>query len=84
MSNGLLLTFRAVFDIGHNMITAAELKAARKAIGETQEQFAARFGISRTTYVNWENLGTPDNGPGPELIRRVLAEVGQYPTEAAE
>jgi transcriptional regulator with XRE-family HTH domain len=67
------------------MITADDLKAARKAMGETHEAFSRRFGVDRSTYSGWEKGGPPKEGTAPLLIERVLAELGQLPTtEAAE
>ena len=67
------------------MITATDLKRARTRRGETQEQFAAHFGVKRTTIVNWESKGPPTTGIAPSAIARVLAELrDKTPQEAAE
>jgi len=66
------------------MITATDLKRARTRRGETQEQFAAHFGVKRTTILNWETKGPPPSGPALPLIERVLAELSQKASEAAE
>jgi DNA-binding transcriptional regulator YiaG len=67
------------------MITATDLKRARTRRGETQEQFAAHFGVGRTTILNWETKGPPESGPALPLIERVLAELrDKAPQEAAE
>ncbi len=67
------------------MITATDLKRTRTRRGETQEQFAAHFGVKRTTILNWETRGPPASGPAKPLIERVLAELcDKSPHEAAE
>jgi transcriptional regulator with XRE-family HTH domain len=65
-------------------ITAADLKRARKRANETQAQFAARFGVDRSTYTGWEGKKFPSEGTAPLLIERVLAELSQKASEAAE
>jgi DNA-binding transcriptional regulator YiaG len=67
------------------MITATDLRRFRVRCGETQAQFAKRFGVSRTTLLNWETRGPPASGPALPLIERVLAELLQIEAkEAAE
>lgn len=66
------------------MITANDLQYARKAAGETQEQFSQRFGVIRTTYTRWEKDGPPTAGTAYALIERVLAELAVARSEAAE
>jgi DNA-binding XRE family transcriptional regulator len=66
------------------MITATDLRCARKAIRETQEQFSQRFGVIRTTYTRWEKEGPPSAGTAYALIERVLAELAVASSEAAE
>jgi transcriptional regulator with XRE-family HTH domain len=52
-----------------------KIRAARKRLGETQEQFAKRFGVDRATISRWEASGIPHKGPGRALMVRVLAEL---------
>ena len=66
------------------MITAGHLKTARKSVSETQEAFARRFGVDRSTLAGWEKDGPPKEGTAPVLIERILAELGQLPTEQTE
>jgi DNA-binding XRE family transcriptional regulator len=67
------------------MITATDLKRARTRRGETQEQFAAHFGVGRTTILNWETKGPPATGTAPHFIAQVLAKLrDKAPQEAAE
>lgn len=61
--------------------TTALLKRARLRVDETQEEFACRFGIDRSTYAGWENYGPPQQGTAAVLIERVLAELA---VQAAE
>ena len=57
----------------------------RKRVNETQAQFAARFGVDRSTYTGWEGNKFPTEGTAPLLIARILAELcDKSPQEAAE
>ena len=42
-----------------------DVKALRTEIGMTQEEFAARFGVSTATLRHWERGGSPQ---GPALV----------------
>jgi DNA-binding XRE family transcriptional regulator len=67
------------------MITATDLKRARTRRGETQEQFAAHFGVGRTTILNWETKGPPSTGTAPRVIAQVLADLrDKMPQEVTE
>jgi DNA-binding transcriptional regulator YiaG len=57
------------------MITAAHIRSARERVDETQEEFAARFGLDQSTISRWETEGPPDQGPAKALIQRVLLEI---------
>jgi transcriptional regulator with XRE-family HTH domain len=66
-------------------ITASNLKRARKRLNETQAQFAARFGVDRSTYTGWEGKKFPTAGTAPILIAQVLAKLcDKTPHEAGE
>jgi len=62
-------------------MTGADIKAARDRLRETQEEFAKRFGVARTTLLNWEAEGPPTKGPARHHIERVMSEL---PQQAAE
>lgn len=64
-------------------ITGAQIRAARQHVGETQAEFGRRFGIDKSTLSLWESGGPPQEGTAPVLIERILAELGQLPTEQA-
>lgn len=59
------------------MITAAEIKEARKAVGESQAEFCARLGIDQSTLSRWEEKGPPDHGPTQIAIAGVIAQILQ-------
>ena len=65
------------------MVTAADIRAARARIDETQEQFGSRFGVDRSTVSTWESKGPPSEGTARILIERILADLGQLPTQTA-
>lgn len=50
------------------MITGNELKEVRKSIGLTQEQLAAKWGITRVTVIKYESCGD-QNLPNAEIMR---------------
>ena len=56
-------------------MTAQEIKALRESLGETQEQFAERFGVVRTTVTMWEINGTPETGPGRYHVDGIIAKL---------
>lgn len=57
------------------MITAAEIKEARKAVGESQTDFCARLGIDQSTLSRWEEKGPPDHGPTQIAIAGVISRI---------
>jgi transcriptional regulator with XRE-family HTH domain len=46
------------------MITATDVKTARKKLGESQAVFGARFGVDQSTVHRWETKGVPGNRIG--------------------
>lgn len=38
-----------------------DIKAARASLGESQEEFARRFGVHQSTVARWEARGIKDN-----------------------
>lgn len=58
-------------------ITPEMVKAAREKLGETQAQFAERFGVYQTTVHRWETDGPPGRGAAGKAIRRVLEEIAE-------
>jgi DNA-binding transcriptional regulator YiaG len=52
-----------------------KIKNARERIGESQEDFAKRFGIDQATLSRWETTGVPERGPGRKIVERVLFEL---------
>ena len=61
------------------MLTPAILRSTRERLGETQAQFARRFGVDQTTIHRWESDGLPERGPARMALERVIAEVGEQP-----
>jgi putative transcriptional regulator len=46
-----------------------EVRALRKRLGLTQEQFAARFGVNIWTLRDWENHRREPDGPAQTLLK---------------
>ncbi len=59
------------------MITAETIKAARLRLGETQTEFAERFGCNQATIHRWETNGPPANGMASVLLKRIIAELNK-------
>ena len=57
------------------MATSDDIKRVRERRQESQEVFAAHFGVDQTTIHRWETSGVPSRGPAAALIERVLADL---------
>ncbi len=57
------------------MINPKAIRKAREMLHETQEQFAARFGVDQGTLSRWEKGELPKSGSALVLLQRVLAEI---------
>ncbi len=69
----------------HNQgMTGEQIKAARKALKETQGAFAARFGVDQSTIHRWETEGVPERGVTAIAVRQVLDSLpAPHPASAA-
>jgi DNA-binding transcriptional regulator YiaG len=56
-------------------VTAADIRAARARIDETQSQFAIRFGVDRSTIAAWEKHGAPSRGAAKLLISKTIGDI---------
>ena len=61
------------------MIEAADIKAAREALKESQAAFAARFGVDQSTVHRWETRGPPKR----PLVQKVIARAIVLPRDAS-
>jgi DNA-binding XRE family transcriptional regulator len=52
-----------------------EFQELRRKRGETQGEFAAHFGVERTTMLNWETYGPPAYGPTRRYAELRLKEL---------
>lgn len=59
------------------MASAAEIRRARESVGETQTEFAQRFGIDQSTVHRWETDGPPTRGPAAMAIEQILKKLRQ-------
>ena len=57
------------------MASKAALRKTRKRLGESQEEFAPRFGVDQGTYSRWETKGIPKTGSARITIEYVLANL---------
>lgn len=53
------------------------IRKARELVGETQAQFAARFGVVQSTIAEWEANGAPKRGPARIVLEREIAKIQQ-------
>ena len=60
---------------GLGMVTREQIKAAREALGENQEQFAQRLGVDQTTVHRWEKRGLPGRGTAKVAVEKLLSEL---------
>ncbi|MFO1433360.1 MAG: helix-turn-helix domain-containing protein [Candidatus Competibacteraceae bacterium] len=65
---------RPVEAVVHEIPASIDVKAVRKQVGMTQEQFAASFGISLGTLRHWERGDRIPRGPALVLLRVVAKE----------
>jgi DNA-binding transcriptional regulator YiaG len=56
-------------------VSAADIRAARARVDETQSQFAQRFGVDRSTVASWEKRGLPRKGTAPTLIEQTIRDI---------
>lgn len=63
------------------MVTGEAIKTARERLGESQAEFAKRFGVDQSAVSRWETHGVPARGPAEKMVERVLTDLAQ---EAAE
>lgn len=57
------------------MITPKRILKARMDLGETQAQFAKRFGVDQSTVHRWETGGISDRGTTAYAVTRVVLEI---------
>ena len=59
------------------MVTREQIRAARKTLGENQDQFARRFGVDQATVHRWEKLGLPKRGTAKVAVEKLLTDLQQ-------
>lgn len=57
------------------MVTARDIRRARKKLEESQAKFAKRFGVNQSTVDRWEEVGPPENGPAAILLSQFIRRV---------
>ena len=67
------LTYPMHFAYTQDMVTGAELRAARKKLGESQATFGARIGVDQSTIHRWEKFGVPTVGAARVAAESLLA-----------
>jgi DNA-binding transcriptional regulator YiaG len=58
------------------MVTAKQIRITRERLGESHGKFAKRFGVARTTILNWEKSGPPRTSYAQHFITEKLATMG--------
>ncbi|MDE2107218.1 MAG: helix-turn-helix domain-containing protein [Patescibacteria group bacterium] len=56
-------------------LIADQLRAAREKVGESQAEFAERFGVDQSTVSRWESMGPPVHGPVRRMIEQIMSEI---------
>lgn len=59
------------------MITGQIIKETRERVGESQAQFAARFGVNQSTVHRWEAEGPPSTGTARIVIEQVVSQLAE-------
>jgi DNA-binding transcriptional regulator YiaG len=59
------------------MISGDDIKATRERLGESQAEFAKRFGVDQSALSRWETQGVPVRGPAEAIVERVLTELAE-------
>lgn len=57
------------------MIKGRTIRKLRERVGESQTEFAKRFGIRQASLSRWELDQSPVKGPAAELFKRIAAEL---------
>ena len=70
----------------HNkdMISAAQIKETRMALGESQAAFGQRFGVDQSTVHRWETDSPPRRGPGLKALEALISSRQAAEQGAAE
>ena len=62
------------------MLTGKMIRTARKNVGESQTEFAKRFGVDQSAVSDWERKGPPNRGAARHAIEREIELIrGQNP-----
>lgn len=56
-------------------MTAADIRATRARLDETQKEFGQRLGVDRSTVACWEKSGPPNKGAARMALQRVVEEI---------
>ena len=65
------------------MIEPSEIRKLREDLGESQEVFGARFGVTQTAVSLWETKGPPTRGPVPTMLSALRIETVAEPERAS-
>lgn len=57
------------------MVTADDIRAARRALNESQSAFGARIGVDQCTVSRWETRGPPAQAFIQDGLARALADL---------
>ena len=62
------------------MLLPAEIKKMRERLGESQTEFANRFGVNQSTVHRWETEGLPSAGAARMAVEKFAAAMIQLGT----
>lgn len=57
------------------MLERSDIKAIRIRLGESQTEFARRFGVNQSTVHKWETKGLPNRGTARVAVESLLDEL---------
>lgn len=65
------------------MNTDLDVKSLRADLGESQETFGKRFGVTQTAVLRWEKGGAPTRGLVAEALRKLRSRTASKEGAAA-
>lgn len=57
------------------MLTGKTIRNARESVGESQTEFAKRFGVTQSAVSDWEIKGAPDRGTTAKALELEIGSI---------
>jgi transcriptional regulator with XRE-family HTH domain len=66
------------------MVSRETIRRVRTALGESQAQFGARFGVDQSAVARWETKGLPERGTARIAVSQFIEGLPAESAEAAQ